>query len=200
MKGGLNSLWESRDCILDSIFSNCFEKLNTTETLKKLQVEQMEINRQWTFFTLLTATVIYWTVNLILWFPWSINAILGITLMLTVAPFIWAFGVFQCLKKYDGKKLIHGAILTAMLYILMAVISDYIFFGIFRDAMDELYHPTTFYGYLFLISLPFMLMSLFSNKLKNKEGIEQKDFVLYTLIGTFSMATLFLIIHFHITI
>lgn len=159
-----------------------------------------QVNRQWTFFTLLTAMTIYWTVNLILWFPWSISTVLGMTLMLTVAPFIWAFGVFQCLKKYQGQNLIIGAILTSSLYILVAVIADYIFFGIIRNAMKELYHPTTFYGYFFLISLPFILTLIFPKKLKNKENIKRQDFIKYGALGVLSILTIFLIINFNITI
>lgn len=160
----------------------------------------MEINKQWTLFTLLTAFSIYWKVNLILWFPWSFSTTLGITLMLTVAPFIWAFGVYQCLKKFQGIKQYQGAIFTSLIYILVAVIADYIFFGIIRNAMKELYHPTTLYGYLFLISLPFILTLMFSNKLKNKQDIRQKDFITYGVLGFFSILTIIIIIKFNITI
>lgn len=106
----------------------------------------MKINNQWKLFTFLTAFSIYWTVNLILWFPWSVSIILGMTLMLTVAPFIWAYGVYQCLIKFKGDNPYKGATFTSDIYILVAVIADYIFFGIIRNAMKELYHPTTFYG------------------------------------------------------
>lgn len=160
----------------------------------------MQISRQWTIFTFLAAFSIYWTVNLILWFPWSISAVLGMTLMLTIAPLIWAVSIFYCLKKYQWQNLINGAILTSIIYISTAVIADYIFFGLIRNALKELYHPTTFYGYLFLICLPFILIFLFPKQLSKKNKIAGQDFIKYSLLGIFSVTALILIIKFNITI
>jgi hypothetical protein len=160
----------------------------------------MEVNRRWVFFTFLSCLSIYWTVNLILWFPWSISATLGMTLMLTVAPFIWAFGIFQCLKKFRGENLIYGAILTSLIYIFSAVVADFIFFGIIRNAMKDLYHPTTLYGYLFLIFLPFLLVLSIPKLLKKKENIERQDFIRYGLMGILSILMIFLIIKLNITV
>jgi len=160
----------------------------------------MVTNKRWILFTFLTAFSIYWTVNLILWFPWSVNTVLGMTLMLTVAPFIWAYGVYQCLNKFQGVKQYQGAIFTSLIYILVAAIADYIFFGKIRNAMKELYHPTTLSGYLFLILLPFILTFLFSKKIKNKQNIQRQDFIKYGVLGFFSIVTIFIIIKFNMTI
>ncbi len=144
--------------------------------------KKSEYNSSWIFFTCLTAFSTYWTVNLILWFPWSINTSLGMTLMLTIAPLIWALNIFYCLKRYHGQKILNGAILSSVIYISIAVIADYIFFGIIRNALKELYHPTTFYGYLFLLCLPFIVIYLFPKQLKMQIRISRKDFILYSLL------------------
>lgn len=159
----------------------------------------MNVNKQWVFFTLLTSFSIYWTANLVLWFPWSYSATLGMTLMLTVAPLLWSVGIFQCLKTYEGK-LLQGALITSIIYIFIAVIADYIFFGIIREAMEELYHPTTFYGYLFLLSLPFVLSYLFPKQLNQKSEISKKDLYRYIALGAFSFLSLVLIIEFDVVI
>ncbi|MGZ3763751.1 MAG: hypothetical protein ACXVB0_05790 [Mucilaginibacter sp.] len=164
------------------------------------QKNSIAATNQWTFFTFLTAFSIYWTVNLILWFPWSYSTILGMTLMLTVSPLIWAIAIFQCLKRYQGEKLVKGAVLIALIYIVVAVIADYIFFGLIRHAIKDLYHPTTLYGYLFLISLPFILLFIFSKKLKHRQNIKRRELVIYGLLGTFSLLAITLIIKFNVTI
>ena len=153
-----------------------------------------------TLFTFLTALSIYWTVNLILWFPWSISTTLGITLMLTAAPFIWAYGIFKCLRKYPSGKMLKVAALISSIYLLVAVISDYFFFGILRNAMTELYQPTTFYGYAFLVALPFALIFCFSKSLKVKEDITNRELFSFLILGFLSISLLICIIKFNITI
>lgn len=106
----------------------------------------MKENSKWIIYNLIIAFSFYWTANLLLWFPWSISTYLGITLMLTIAPFLWGFGVYNCLIRYKGEKLFKGAIINSIILVFMAILLDYIFFGIIRGAMKELYHPTTFYG------------------------------------------------------
>jgi len=122
------------------------------------------------------------------------------TLMLTVAPVIWAFGIIQCLKKYRGQNIIYGAILTSLIYISLAAVTDYIFFGLIRNAMKDLYHPTTLYGYLFLISLPFLLVLIFPKLLRKKEDIERQDFMRYSIMGILSLLMIVLIIKLNITV
>lgn len=157
--------------------------------------------KKWLFFTFVTAFSIYWTANLVLWYPWSWSPILGITLMLTVAPFIWLYGVIKCLKTYTGENIVHGAIWTAFVYILVAVVGDYIFFGLMRKvSFAELYHPTTFYGYAFLMSLPFIIVLFFRNKNLPKVSITGKEILRFGLSGLLSIAALFAIIKFNITL
>ena len=160
----------------------------------------MGSGKYWTLFTMITAFSIYWMVNLILWFPWSFNTTLGMTLMLTLSPVIWAMGMYDCLKRFQGKKIMKGAALTALIYICIAVIADFIFFGIIRNAMKELYHPTTLYGYLFLVALPFILILILPGRLTAKEQIKRRDFLLYIIPGVASIVLLSLIIKLNISI
>jgi len=44
---------------------------------------------KWILYNILVGFAVYWTSNLILWFPWSISTVLGMTLMLTISPIIW---------------------------------------------------------------------------------------------------------------
>ena len=113
--------------------------------------------KHWLIYTLSLGFAAYWASNLLLWFPWSYSTTLGITLMLTLAPFIWAYSTYLALKTYPQKNLIKAALLISLFFIPLAVGMDYVFFGLIRNAMEQLYHPTTFYGYGFLLFLPVVL-------------------------------------------
>ncbi len=144
---------------------------------------------------------LYWISNLVLWFPWSINEWLGMTLMLTVSPVLWGFGVFQCLIKFSGEKIIKAALVIAIIFTSVAIISDYIFFGIIRQALDKLYHPTTFYGYGFLLFLPFIEILILPGFIKRKkESLSNKDFRPAVILAFISLLALTLIIKLHIEI
>ena len=161
----------------------------------------MKENTKWLLYNLTVAFSIYWTGNLILWFPWSINTNLGIGLMLTIMPLIWGIGVYHCLIRYNGQKVITGVIINSIIMLINAVIADYIFFGLIRGALDDLYQPTTFYGYSFLLALPFIEI-LFFRKLiiKNKRQIKVKDFFLLGTLGTVCLLIIILIIRLDIKI
>ena len=113
--------------------------------------------KRWIVYTVIIGFAVYWASNLLLWFPWSYSPALGMTIMLTASPFLWAYMTFLCLKTYPAKTYWKGALFNAIIFLFLSVILDYIFFGIIRDANEELYHPTTFYGYGFLICLPFIV-------------------------------------------
>ena len=86
-------------------------------------------------------------------------------------------------------------------FILLAVIMDYIFFGIIRNAMEQLYHPTTFYGYGFLICLPFIAVLGFRKRIeRNKKEIHKSDFIKAGTIGLICFGLLTLIIIYGIEI
>jgi hypothetical protein len=161
----------------------------------------MKENTKWLLFNLTVAFSLYWTGNLLLWFPWSINANLGIGLMLTIMPFLWGIGIYYCLISYTGKKILTGAIINSTIMLVSAVVSDYIFFGLIRGAMVDLYQPTTFYGYGFLILMPFLELLIFK-KLINKKRypLTARSFISSGAIGLFSLLLLTAIIKFEIKI
>lgn len=151
--------------------------------------------KKWILYNFIVGFAVYWASNLLLWFPWSINTWFGITLMLTVSPILWVFSTFLCLRTFPKEKLINGAILNSIIFLLLAVIMDYIFFGLIRNAMEQLYHPTTFYGYGFLVGLPFIGILGFRKKIEqNKRNIHNPDFIKAGTIGLICFGLLTLII------
>ena len=125
---------------------------------------------------------------------------LGMTLMLCVMPLIWIYAVFHCLKRFPNPGLLPAAIYTSVIFTLIATLLDYIFYGIIRDAMTELYHPTTLYGYAFLIALPFAETYLFKRHLDTRDLIKRKDFLWAGFIGLICFLLITLIISFDITL
>jgi len=144
--------------------------------------------KKWLLYNLTVGFALYWTGNIILWFPWSVNANLGIAMMLTIMPFFWGFGFYLCLIRYSKENIIVGSALTALTMLISSVILDYIFFGLIRGALNDLYKPTTFYGYGFLILLPFIELLLFRKIiLRKKRNILVKDFVSIGIVGFTSL-------------
>ncbi|WP_297704250.1 hypothetical protein [uncultured Eudoraea sp.] len=150
---------------------------------------------KWLLYVFTIGFAVYWASNLILWFPWSYNTTLGITLMLTINPFLWAYATFLALKTFPKSNLIKGALIISLIFLLLALIMDYIFFGLIRNAMEQLYHPTTFYGYGFLISLPFILVLIFNNRISQlKKTTKNSDIVKAVISGLACLGILILII------
>ena len=161
----------------------------------------MNDNLKWLLLNLTVSFSFYWIGNLILWFPWSINPNLGITLMLTVAPLLWGVGIYYCLIRYPGDKLIKGAIINSLILLINAVIEDYIFFGLIRKATHDLYQPTTFYGYAFLMTIPFIEIIIFKNLIiRQKRQIKANNFSLFGILGAVCLVILIVIIRLDIKI
>ena len=157
--------------------------------------------RKWIIHTVVLGFTAYWASNLLLWFPWSYNSTLGITLMLTVAPVLWAYVIYLALKTYPKSDLIKGALIIALILLLLAVVMDYIFFGLIRNAMEELYHPTTFYGYGFLLVWPLILAFIFKKRIsERKKTTTNSNVIKAGIIGLICLGVLTLIITFGIEI
>ena len=151
--------------------------------------------KNWTLYVFTLGFAVYWASNLLLWFPWSYSTGLGITLMLTLAPILWAYVTFLALKTYPKTKLLNGALIIALIFLFLAVVMDYIFFGIIRNTMEQLYHPTTFYGYGFLICLPFIIALFFKSKIvRLKKVMTKSDCIKAGISGIVSLGILTLII------
>lgn len=133
---------------------------------------------RWPVYVLSIGLAVYWASNLVLWFPWSYNATLGMTLMLTVSPILWGYATFLCLRTYPGPQPMRGALTIALILVVMAVIMDLVFFGLIRDAMQQLLHPTTFYAYAFLLCLPFLVARMFEKRIERaRRSVTRADFV-----------------------
>jgi hypothetical protein len=151
--------------------------------------------KKWLLYNLTVGFALYWTGNIILWYPWSVNANLGIVMMLTIMPLFWGLGIYLCLIRYSGENIIVASALTALTMLISSVILDYIFFGLIRGALNELYKPTTFYGYGFLILLPFIELLLFKKIiLRKKRDILVKDFVSTGIVGCTSFIVQIMIV------
>ena len=156
---------------------------------------------RWALYVVSVGFAVYWASNLLLWFPWSYSQVLGMTLMLTVAPVLWAYVVFLCLKTYPGQDLRKGALKIAAILLVLAVAMDFVFFGFVRNAMQELLHPTTFYAYGFLVCLPIILAWLLRHKIRQgATPIVSTDFIAAGISGLVCLGTLSSIIVFGIEI
>lgn len=151
--------------------------------------------KKWFLYLLILGFAAYWASNLILWFPWSYSAALGMTLMLTVTPVLWAYITFMALKTYPKEELLKSSLIIAFVFLFLAALMDYIFFGLIRNAMEDLYHPTTFYGYAFLVCWPLILAFILKKKIQTrKKKLSNVNMLKAGLIGIGCFLALTLII------
>jgi hypothetical protein len=150
---------------------------------------------KWFLYVLSLAFAVYWASNLLLWYPWSYSTTLGMTLMLTLSPVLWSYTVYLGLISYPEKNIMRSAVYIALIFLLIAVVSDYLFFGLVRDALEELYHPTTLYGYAFVIFLPFILSVFLRKKIESAKRVARnKDFLNSLVVGSICFISLVMII------
>ena len=153
--------------------------------------------KKWVLYVVILGFTAYWASNLLLWYPWSYSTTLGITMMLTLAPILWAYMTFLALKTYPKTKLRNGALIIAFIFLVLSVIMDYLFFGLIRNAMEQLNHPTTFYGYGFLLFWPIVFALIFKYKiLRYKREVLNSDInkVLVSGIVCFGILTLIIVL------
>ena len=150
---------------------------------------------KWMLYVLTSGFAVYWASNLLLWFPWSHSAELGMTLMLTVAPVLWGYVTFLCLRSYPGEALPGGAARVAAILLVLAVVMDYVFFGWIRNALQQLYHPTTLYAYGFLACLPPIVGWLFRGRIdRSRKVVSSRDLLVAAASGLVCLGTLTLTI------
>jgi hypothetical protein len=151
--------------------------------------------KKWILYNVVVCFAVYWLSNLILWYPWSINERLGQIIMLTVNPILWGFASYSCLSKYPGSSSIKGALLNSLVFIVEAIVSDMILFAGIQKAADKLMHPTTFYAWGFVATVPFIVCLVFKKRIaKNKETITGRNFKTPLAIGMFSFAIITIIL------
>ncbi|MEQ8714490.1 MAG: hypothetical protein RIC80_15835 [Cyclobacteriaceae bacterium] len=153
------------------------------------------IMKYWVLYNFVVGFAVYWLSNLVLWFPWSLNPTLGMILMLTVGTALWAIATYQCLVTYPGSSLLKAAAFNSTVLLSIAVVMDYIFFVLIRDAKAELYHPTTIYGYAFVVTLPFLMILLLKGKLAaSNTQLHNENWYQALGVGLISFISLTLII------
>lgn len=157
------------------------------ENIEKHQLRWIQLI-QWEAFSL------YWLSNLILWFPWSVSPWLGMSLMLTVGAALWGYGSYYALVRFPGESVIKAALSIAIIFLAMSVFMDYIFFVLIRNAGDQLYHPTTYYGYAFVALVPFVEALIIRKRFNKIRKVFNTGFLKVALPGVISVIILTLII------
>jgi hypothetical protein len=108
--------------------------------------------------TVASAQALFWVSTLILWYPWSINEALGITLLLTLVPALWAFAIAALLLRWPGARPWAGAACTAAVMLAVSAATAWVFFGVVRDAGRELLQPAAYAGCAWVAVLPFLVV------------------------------------------
>lgn len=154
---------------------------------------------KWILYNLVVCFAVYWLSNLILWYPWSMNETFGQILMLTINPLLWGFASYACIIKYLGTNTLKGVVINSLLFISEAIISDLIFFVGIRQATDKLMRPTTYYGWGFVASVPFIIYLIFRKRIENnKLLISRSNFTKPLTIGMISFVVIAIILIFNI--
>lgn len=107
----------------------------------------------WWIFIVLTVMCLYWLSNIVLWVPWSHSPRLGMLLMLTVNPLFWGIGIYACLScGSNAGNLMKKALFVSLVAVGISLLSDFLFFAVCMESKD-VWHITTFYGYVWLVIL-----------------------------------------------
>ena len=115
--------------------------------------------------------------------------------MLTVSPVLWGVAIYKVFVHFQGKSIRLGVLIVSVIFFGMSVMLDYLFFGHFRNAMEELYHPTTFYGYAFVLFLPAMIYLTFRRKIEaSRRDLIKKDFWFVIVFGQLCFLSLLFVI------
>jgi len=126
----------------------------------------------------------YWFANAVLWIPWKFNHWLGIALMILLVPFLWGLSSIYCYSKTPFEKIKNTKFIVAIVFLFIAVISDFFFFAIWRRIPEQLYHPTTFAAYALIIIMPIIIGIILHKKKINKYSkINIKNILIIWLLG-----------------
>lgn len=154
---------------------------------------------KWILYNILVCFTVYWLSNVILWYPWSMNERLGQILMLTINPILWGYASYNCIITFPKENILRGILLNSLIFEIVAIGSDLLFFAAIRNAMDKLMQPTTIYGWMFVFFFPFVFYLLFGKRiLKNKKKLEKTDFLIPLYIGVICFAIIVIILVFNI--
>jgi predicted Na+-dependent transporter len=126
----------------------------------------------------------YWFANAVLWIPWKFNQWLGIILMILLVPFLWGISSLYCFRKTSFDNIKSAKFVVAIVFLIIAVVSDFFFFAIWRNIPEQLYHPTTFAAYALIIIMPIIVGTII-NKRKTKKytEINNKNLLIIWALG-----------------
>jgi len=126
----------------------------------------------------------YWFANAVLWIPWKFNRWVGVILMILLVPFLWGLSSLYCFRKTQFEKIGKTKYIVAIVFLIIAVVSDFFFFAIWRNIPDQLYHPTTFAAYALIIIMPIIIgIILKRNNTKKYSEINNKNLIIIWVMG-----------------
>lgn len=134
----------------------------------------------------------YWFANATLWIPWKMNPWLGISIMILLVPILWGISSYYCLARTSLSYWKKVSAIIAAIFLVIAFVSDFFFFAIWRGIPDELYHPTTFAAYALILIMPFILGAKLKKKNIKQKSISNKDLIIIGGLGIlFFISTLY---------
>jgi hypothetical protein len=138
---------------------------------------------------ILVGIALYWIGNVLAVFPWLLSKTFGIIVMF-LSTILWMYLSFYCLKHVPRKAWNRDTIFIAMIFLITAIIQDYVLYVVYRGIPDELYEPTTFLAYGFVLLIPFFVRYVLLRKyrLKSILLISNTKFVVTIIIGVISCA------------
>lgn len=110
---------------------------------------------------------LYWVGNVVAVFPWLISRTLGIIAMM-VSTLLWAYMAFYCLRHIPKREWNGYTLLMACIFLVTAVVQDYLLYAVYRGIADELYVPSTFLAYSMTFILPFIVRLIMRNYRQEK--------------------------------
>jgi hypothetical protein len=150
----------------------------------------LNIQWKWILLVVLLATAVYWWANIAVWVAWSLSVTGGKIAMLTIAPGLWVWAAYQCLKSESGLPLFLQAWFTAMLFLIINVSTDLVFFGILRGDMQQLLTLATYAGYFLICILPFIWSYYFSRRPSNESSVTESSIVYAALAAAVGIGLL----------
>ena len=150
------------------------------------------ISRTETLLFIFVSFAAYWFANATLWIPWVINQWFGIACMILLVPVLWGASSYYCLVRTSLTNWKMASFALATIFLVVAVISDFFFFAIWRGIPDELYHPTTFAAYALIVIMPFIICAVLKRKRRESKPINSKALIIAGGLGIiFLISTLY---------
>ena len=77
---------------------------------------------------------------------------------------LWAYMSYYSLRRVAPEIRNKDTVVMAIIFLLTAVIQDYLLYAVYRDIPNELYEPTTFLAYGLILLIPFIVRYIFLRK------------------------------------